>query len=255
MSDEIKGPIITVASASVESPEWAELLIKSIRRSATVPHEILIIDNGSRPENLTWLRAQGDIRLIELPSNIGHGGAMDLATRQARGQYVCFIDIDAHFQRNGWDVELIELYQSDPAIRMIGVIGPEHKPYHPPLFFYEPKFILDHALTFRYMPDIKESTDTAQRVYWDLIRLGYRSERLEKGARLYEDCDGDEIVIAGQGAIYHNWNGTRYLENRPGGTKAILDGVPVADHLAMKARVFARPEVRAILGEGMGDAD
>jgi glycosyltransferase involved in cell wall biosynthesis len=229
------------------------LLIKSIRKYTTVPHEILIIDNGSRPANLAWLRAQTDIRLVELPANIGHGGAMDMATLQARGRYVCFIDIDAHFQRAGWDADLINLYESDPKIRMIGVIGPEHKPYHPPLFFYEPQFILDFGLTFRYLPSVEKSTDTAQKVYWDLISLGYRSERLEKGTHVYEDCGGDEIVIGGRPSVFHNWNGTRFLENRPGGTKAMLDGIPVADHLEQKARVFARPEVKAILEEGGGN--
>jgi glycosyltransferase involved in cell wall biosynthesis len=248
-----EGAIITVASASVESPEWAELLIKSIRKYTAVPHEILIIDNGSRPANLTWLRAQTDIRLVELPANIGHGGAMDMATLQARGRYVCFIDIDAHFQRAGWDADLIALCESDPKIRMIGVIGPENKPYHPPLFFYEPQFVLNYGLTFRYLPGVEGSTDTAQKVYWDLISLGYRSERLEKGAHVYDDCGGDEIIIRDKPTIFHSWQGTRYLENRPGGTKAILDGVPLEDYLAGKARVFARPEVKAILGEGGGN--
>ncbi len=255
MSDGAKIPIVTVASASVESPEWAELLVKSVRLYATLPYEILIIDNGSRPENLEWMRAQSDIRLIENPTNAGHGGAMDQATERARGQYVCFIDIDAHFQRPGWDADLVALYESDQSIRMIGVIGPEHKPYHPPLFFYEPAFLSGNALTSRYHPRVKGSTDTAQKVYWDIIDLGYRSERLQKGERVYDDCIGDEIVINGAPTIYHSWNGTRFLENRPGATKATLDGIPIAQHLEQKARLFARPEVKRILMEGSENGD
>jgi hypothetical protein len=76
---------------------------------------------------------------------------------------------------------------------------------------------------------------------------------LAKGTHVYEDCAGDEIIIGGIPTIYHSWQGTRYLENRPGATKATLDGIPLADHLAMKARVFARPEVRSILEEGGGN--
>lgn len=242
--------MLSICAAAVESPEWAELLIASIRRYATLPHEIILIDNGSRPENLTWLRQQRDIRLIENPTNFGHGGAMDQATTLARGRYVCFIDVDAHFQRPGWDADLVTLYESDPKTRMIGVIGPEHKPYHPPLFFYDPSFILEHGLTFRYHPGQRGSTDTAQKVYWDLIDLGYRSERLEKGPRLYDDCIGDEILIGGVSSVYHHWNGTRFLENRPGGKKEVLDGIPISQHLEQKARLFARSEVKAILAEG-----
>jgi glycosyltransferase involved in cell wall biosynthesis len=243
--------LISIISANVDSPEWAELLVKSVRKYATLPNEIIIIDNGSVGEGnmpaLTDMAKRGWIKLVRNGHNAGHGGAMDQATRIAAGKYVCFTDIDSHFQREGWDVDLVALYESDPMIRMIGVIGPEHKPYHPPLFFYEPKFILENHLTFRYMPGVEGSTDTAQKVYWDIIALGYRSERLEKGPKLYPGTIGDEIMLAGKGTIYHMWNGTRFLENRKGGAKAFLDGIPLSAHLAEKAKLFAVPQVREIL--------
>lgn len=243
-------PLITIASANVDSPEWAELLVKSVRKFATLPYEIVIIDNGSMVAigPLREMHNRGWIKLIENGRNLGHGGAMDQATSIARGRYVCFTDIDSHFQRTGWDADLLALYNSDPKIRMIGVIGPEHKPFHPPLFFYERAFILDNGLTFRYMPGVEGSTDTAQKVYWDIIKLGYRSERLEKGPKLYPDTIGDEIMLGEKHLAYHQWNGTRFLENRgPHGAKATLDGIRLEDHLMEKAKLFARPEVQEIL--------
>jgi len=248
----VADPVISIVSASVDSPEGGALLVKSIRKYATLEYETIIIDNGSGLINLRWLHQEsraGRIRLIENRYNAGHGGAMDQGTREARGRFVCFIDIDAHFQRQAWDADLVALYESDPKTRMIGVIGPEHKPYHPPLFFYECEFILSNRLTFVYQPGVAHSTDTAQKVYWDIIDLGFRSERLAKGPKVYADCIGDEIVINGVPTIYHNWQGTRFLENRPGKEKATLDGIKLDDHLALKARLFARPEVKAILAE------
>jgi len=246
----VDDPLITIASANVDSPEWAELLVKSVRKFATLPNEIIIIDNGSLTSIriLQEMHDRGWIRLVRNGRNLGHGGAMDQATSIAKGRYVCFTDIDSHFQRQGWDTDLLALYESDPQIRMIGVIGPEHKPYHPPLFFYERSFILDNGLTFRYMPGVEGSTDTAQKVYWDIIGLGYRSERLQKGPKLYPGTIGDEIMLAGQATLYHNWNGTRFLENRgPGAAKQTLDGIRLEDHLSEKAKLFARPEVQDIL--------
>ena len=71
---------LSIITANIDSPEWAELLIKSIRKFTFIEYEIIIIDNGSLPKNLKWLEKQKDISLIKLSSNIGHGNAMDLGT-------------------------------------------------------------------------------------------------------------------------------------------------------------------------------
>jgi glycosyltransferase involved in cell wall biosynthesis len=241
-------PLISIVAANINSPEWAELLVQSLRRFTKVEHEIIIIDNGSLERNLEWLRAQPDIVLVEAGENLGHGGAMDMGTIVAKGRYVCVLDIDAHVQRDGWDTDLIALYSADPKTRLIGCIGPSHKPLHPPLFFYERAFILDNGLSFAYQPDVdKRSTDTAQLVYWQILDLGFKVERLEKGAKVYEEKRGDEIVIAGKSSIYHSWYGVRFQENGDH-PKLELDGYKLEDHLRNKALLFAQPAVKDILG-------
>lgn len=211
-------------------------------------HEIVIIDNGSLSENLTWLEKQGDVNLIKLSRNIGHGCAMDLGTQLAQSDYICFLDIDSHIQRKGWDMELFELYLGNPLIRLIGVVGPEHKPLHPPLFFYKRSFFLENNISFKYLPRL--STDTAQKAYWDIINMGFEVERLKKGPLIYT-CDKhhDEIWIGNppQATIAHFWYGTRFCENRPERTKAQLDGYKLEDHLERKAHFFQEPLVLEIL--------
>ena len=243
-------PELSIISVAVESPEWAELLIKSIRKYTILPHEIIIIDNGSQEDNLATLRQmakQGWIKLVENGENRGHGGAIDQGVVLACGRYVCVTDIDSHFQREGWDADLLALYQANPQTRLIGMLGPDHKPLHPPLFFFERDFILDNKLTFRYMPGVEGSTDTAQKVYWDILGLGFHVERLPKGPKIYGDTSGDEIWIGGKPTLYHHWNGTRFLENRKGGTKQELDGIKLEDHLIGKAKLFQQPLVQEIL--------
>lgn len=240
---------LTIAAANVDSPEWAELLVKSIRKF-TVPgtYEIIIVDNGSLERNLIWLKRQSDIQIIENSGNLGHGQAMDQAVEAATGQYVCVLDIDAHIQRDGWADDLMVLYHADPKIRLVGCVGPSHKPLHPPLFFFEQSFIRDHGLSFAYQPEKDpRSTDTAQLIYWQILDLGFRVERLEKGAKFYENFIGDEIWIAGQPTIAHMWYGTRFQENglRP---KLELDGYKLIDHIKNKRSLFAQPLVREILG-------
>jgi len=238
-------PKLSIVSANVDSPEWAELLIKSVRKFTSVEYEIIIIDNGSLPANLKWLEAQEDVNLVKLSTNIGHGCAMDLGTALAGFDHICFLDIDAHIQRKGWDIDLFNLYSSDPLIRLIGVIGPEHKPLHPPLFFYKKSFVSENNIYFKYVPRL--STDTAQKAYWDIINLGFKVERLEKGDRVYQDCIGDEIVINGKQALFHSWYGTRFCENNPALKRAELDGYSLEEHLENKRRLFEQPMVKEIL--------
>ena len=224
---------------------WAELLVKSVRKFTSEKYEIIIIDNGSLPENLEWLEKQKDIKLIKLPKNIGHGNAMDLGTELAESEYVCFLDIDSHIQRERWDEDLLELYNSDPLIRLIGVVGPEQKPLHPPLFFYKRSFVLENNILFKYLPRL--STDTAQKAYWDILNLGFKVERLQKGTKVY-NCIGDEIHLNGTSLVYHHWYGSRFCENNPVRKRLNLDGYSLEEHLKNKKALFEHPIVREILG-------
>jgi len=241
-------PELSIISASVDSPEWAELLVKSVRKFTSVEHEIIIIDNGSLPVNLKWLETQEDVNLIKLSTNIGHGGAMDLGTALATFDHICFLDIDAHVQRKDWDSDLFSLYLSNPLTRLIGVVGPEQKPLHPPLFFYKKSFVSENNIYFKYVPRL--STDTAQKAYWDILNLGFKVERLEKGPHIYT-CDKhhDEIWLGNppQATMAHAWYGTRFCENNPQRKKLALDGYKLEDHLKRKTRFFQESLVLEIL--------
>lgn len=248
-------PVVSIVAANCDAPDWIELFVKSIRLfSGGVPYELIIIDNGSLEENKAWMKAQSDIRLIEMPTiELYHGGAMDFGTTIAEGKFVCILDSDSHVQRPMWLVDLIRLYEFDPLTRLIGCVGPAHKPLHPPLFFFEKQFILDNNISWRYKPDpaVPTQTDTAQQAYWDVLNLGYKVHRLEKGPRLYQ-CDKhhDEIWLNGQPTIAHAWMGSRFQEHNPRRTKTVLDGITLAEHLSRKAAFFSERLVRFIMSEG-----
>ena len=236
---------LTIVSANVNSPEWGELLVKSIMKYSSVTTEIIIIDNHSLESNLEWFKSQKAVTLVKLPVNIGHGNAMDLGTLLAKSNYICVLDIDSFIQRKGWETDLIDIYRSDDKIKLIGVRGPEHKPLHPPLFFYEKKFIIENNIFFRYFP--RQSTDTAQKAYWDILNLGFKVHRLEKGTKIWHDCMGDEIYIKDKQTIYHHWYGTRFNENNPDMKKDKLDGYSLEQHIKEKEKLFSKPEVKEIL--------
>lgn len=256
-------PLVSVVAVNCDTPDWIRLFVLSVRAfTQDVEHEIVVVDNGSLPKNKAWLKAQPDVRLIELPSiELYHGGGMDIGTRQARGQYVCILDSDAHVQRPGWARDLIALYQANPKTRLIGCVGPEHKPLHPPLFFFERDFFVEHGISWRYLPDpaIPTQTDTAQQAYWDVLALGYEVVRLEKGSKHYQNTSWyDQIWLGDPPAptIAHFWMGTRFQEHNSHRTKAIIDGISLGEHLSRKAAFFSEPEIQKILAlDGYGNAE
>lgn len=239
-------PELTVICANLDSPEWLELFIKSIRKFSITNPEIIVIDNDSLEDNLRWIKYQKNITLYKANKNLGHGGSMDKGTELAKTKYVCFLDVDSHIMRPGWDKELITFYENSPKVKLIGCVGPDHKPLHPPLFFYEKDFILNNNLSFKYIPKHPKSTDTAQKVYWDIQDMGFKVMRLNKGDKEY-GCIGDEIHFGGSSLIYHHWYGTRFCENNPEKKKERLDGYTLEQHLKNKEQLFEQPKVKEIL--------
>lgn len=235
---------LTVICANLDSPEWLELFLKSVRKFSVTNPEIFIIDNGSLEDNLTWIKYQKNITLYEAKRNLGHGLSMDLGTQLAKTKYICFLDVDSHVMREGWDRDLTAVYEAMPEVKMIGCVGPDRKPFHPPLFFYEKEFIIQNGISFRHFPGT--STDTAQKSYWDILTLGFKVQRLKKGAKEY-NCIGDEIHLGGKSIIYHHWYGTRFCENNPRKRIERLDGYTLKEHLENKKQLFEQPKVKRIL--------
>ncbi len=86
-----------------------------------VPFEILCADNGSSAEELEILsRAEAPLRVLELGSNKGFGEACNAGAREARGEYLLFLNNDA-FLRPGTVDELLSAFAAHPDC---GAAGP-----------------------------------------------------------------------------------------------------------------------------------
>jgi len=86
-----------------------------------VPFEILCADNGSNAEELEILsRAEVPMRVLELGSNKGFGEACNTHAKEARGEYLLFLNNDA-FLRPGTVDELLATFAANPDC---GAAGP-----------------------------------------------------------------------------------------------------------------------------------
>jgi GT2 family glycosyltransferase/glycosyltransferase involved in cell wall biosynthesis len=84
-------------------------------------YEIIVVDNGSRPEELAPLRtAVPRVRIVSLGVNRHFGEANNIGAEEARGEYLVFLNNDA-FVHAGW---LDALMRALAELPEAGAVGP-----------------------------------------------------------------------------------------------------------------------------------
>ena len=106
--------VSSVSSVSIIMKVWnalahVRLCLKTLLHNTDGPFELIVIDNGSQPEVVEFLRGVADsdprVRLIENPTNIGPAQANRQGVALARHGLICLIDSDVlvpHGWLGGW---------------------------------------------------------------------------------------------------------------------------------------------------------
>lgn len=114
--------LVSIVMPHWQVREFVTLCLRSIRRfTRDVPHEVIVVDNGSKDDSLDYLRSLGWIRLIErgesTPADwvLAMATALDIGVREARGKYLLIMHTDVFFKRQGWLSRLVEAIESNPG--------------------------------------------------------------------------------------------------------------------------------------------
>ncbi|EKD79588.1 MAG: hypothetical protein ACD_41C00031G0013 [uncultured bacterium] len=59
-----------------------------------IEHELIVIDNGSGDDSVSYLRMVSDIRLIENPTNLGYADGNNQGYTLAKGEYILLLNQD-----------------------------------------------------------------------------------------------------------------------------------------------------------------
>lgn len=79
--------------------------------------EIIVIDNASHDESVSKLKKSfPDIAMIENATNVGYGAANNQGAKQARGQYLLFLNSDTLVQKNTLELFFDEIQRSNSSI-------------------------------------------------------------------------------------------------------------------------------------------
>ena len=110
-----EAPFASIVMLSWNAPDYTERAVASIRAVTTVPHEIIIVDNGSQPETLARLQRIADVRIIANAVNTGFAYACNQGLAAARGTHAVLLNNDV-IVTAGWLEALIAVQQTNPAV-------------------------------------------------------------------------------------------------------------------------------------------
>lgn len=95
-------------------------LLDSIRRQDYRDLELWVVDNASadNPEQI-FRTNYPEVHFVRSEKNLGFAGGNNLAVRQARGEYLFFVNNDTEIP-DGCIARLVELFEKNPAIGLAG---------------------------------------------------------------------------------------------------------------------------------------
>jgi GT2 family glycosyltransferase len=105
----------SIVMLSWNAPEFTERAVASIRAHTRVPHEIIIVDNGSSAATVARVRALADVRLIENAVNTGFSFACNQGLAAGRGTHLVLLNNDV-IVTDGWLEALIAVQRRNPTV-------------------------------------------------------------------------------------------------------------------------------------------
>ena len=112
-----------------------DLLLQCVNSIAASTHgvsyEIIVVDNGSREEQLQPLRGDSRIRLLEMNDNLGFGRANNAGAAQARGEHLFLLNPDTLLINDAITI-LYQYLKANPETGICGgnIYDENHTPIH-----------------------------------------------------------------------------------------------------------------------------
>jgi len=141
-------PLVSILIPNYKTPELTKLCLRLLRKY-TDPQlaKIIVIDNDSQDESLSYLKKLAWIHLIERPRLpdeppvMAHARALDLGLTQVDTPYVLSIHTDTLVKHPQWLPFLIASIEKDPSIAGVGSWKLESKPWYKRLLKYCERYL------------------------------------------------------------------------------------------------------------------
>lgn len=107
--------LVSIVMLSWNAAQFTKTALESIRAHTSGEYEIIIVDNGSRPETVQWLNTLQDVRVIYNAENRGYAGGNNQALAAARGEYIVLLNNDV-IVTEGWLDDLLGAFDRVPGL-------------------------------------------------------------------------------------------------------------------------------------------
>lgn len=111
-------PKISIIIPQYKTLEVTRLCLRALKKFSKLNLEIIVVDNNSQDESLSYLKQNKSIRLIENRNasvgGQGHKQALDIGIKAATGEWVLLFHSDTIVLKHGWDVTLLSLLDRYP---------------------------------------------------------------------------------------------------------------------------------------------
>jgi len=213
---------VTCISINWWGDDWAELLTKSILKTAKTEPIITIFDNHKT-------------------ENLGHGLGLDTVIGMVKTEFIAVFDIDCHLLLDGWDEILIKRFNENKNLKLaMASDGGLLKPVRPLAMFFRTKDITDNAISFKAVNHDGVKFDVGIHAYFKMLSIfGDKSILKLPGIKTeYTDVLGNEYTLDGKRFVYHNWYGTRWFGKNGERKHEQIDGVKFEDFAKKKINLF-----------------
>ena len=151
-------PVCTVVTVNWNSLPFLTRNLRAIEAMSPEGTEILIVDNASTDGSREYLRTQSQVRTMQLPTNVGHGMALDLAIPTVDTEHVAILDVDAFPVSDQWLQQSIAVLNSGAKAAGARL---QRNFVHPSFFVARTKVLHDYSLTFKPVGSLAKLEKTA----------------------------------------------------------------------------------------------
>lgn len=105
---------------------YTRLSVESILKNTTSPFELVVIDNGSRPDVRACfdsMKNRAEINYIRNDENLGPIRAINQGVKAAKYDYIVVMHNDVVILEKGWLEKITSFMNSDPRIGIAGLAG------------------------------------------------------------------------------------------------------------------------------------
>lgn len=113
---------VAIIIVTYNADEFVKLCLDSVRHYSTMPHEIIVVDNGSEEPLRDYLRKQDGIKLILNEENLLWAGGNNVGVKAASEDvtHYLLLNSDMEIRRADWLQRIVNLIESDDRIGLAG---------------------------------------------------------------------------------------------------------------------------------------